>query len=231
MKSIVKKLFLILVILIILFSLNTKVFAMSEIISDAQGFLQKADQSKANIEVSGLQDLSGYIYNILLSIGVVVSVIVATMLGVQFMLGGAEGQAKVKEMLIPFVVGCVIVFGGFGFWKLAITFGEKLEGSSSSVAPGGGGSSSGNEGSSGGDNHYDFSERACKSCGQVIVPRYDEYKHTYVCPKCGKSPDVSTNNNYDFSERACRACGQAVEPRYDEYKHTYVCPKCGNTMQ
>ena len=182
MKSIVKKLFLILVILIILFSLNTKVFAMSEIISDAQGFLQKADQSKANIEVSGLQDLSGYIYNILLSIGVVVSVIVATMLGVQFMLGGAEGQAKVKEMLIPFVVGCVIVFGGFGFWKLAITFGEKLEGSSSSVAPGGGGSSSGNEGSSGGDNHYDFSERACKSCGQVIVPRYDEYKHTYVCP-------------------------------------------------
>lgn len=231
MKSIVKKIFLILVILIILFSLNTKVFAMSEIISDAQGFLQKADQSKANIEVSGLQDLSGYIYNILLSIGVVVSVIVATMLGVQFMLGGAEGQAKVKEMLIPFVVGCVIVFGGFGFWKLAITFGEKLEGSSSSVAPGGGGSSSGNEGNSGGDNHYDFSERACKSCGQVMVPRYDEYKHMYVCPKCGKSPDVSTNNNYDFSERACRACGQAVEPRYDEYKHTYVCPKCGNTMQ
>lgn len=231
MKSIVKKIFLILVILIILFSLNTKVFAMSEIISDAQGFLQKADQSKANIEVSGLQDLSGYIYNILLSIGVVVSVIVATMLGVQFMLGGAEGQAKVKEMLIPFVVGCVIVFGGFGFWKLAITFGEKLEGSSSSVAPGGGGSSSGNEGNSGGDNHYDFSERACKSCGQVMVPRYDEYKHMYVWPKCGKSPDVSTNNNYDFSERACRACGQAVEPRYDEYKHTYVCPKCGNTMQ
>lgn len=180
MKSIVKKIFLILVILIILFSLNTKVFAMSEIISDAQGFLQKADQSKANIEVSGLQDLSGYIYNILLSIGVVVSVIVATMLGVQFMLGGAEGQAKVKEMLIPFVVGCVIVFGGFGFWKLAITFGEKLEGSSSSVAPGGGGSSSGNEGNSGGDNHYDFSERACKSCGQVMVPRYDEYKHMYA---------------------------------------------------
>lgn len=96
------------------------------------------------------------------------------------MLGGAEGQAKVKEMLIPFVVGCVIVFGGFGFWKLAITFGEKLEGSSSSVAPGGGGSSSGNEGNSGGDNHYDFSERACKSCGQVMVPRYDEYKHMYA---------------------------------------------------
>ena len=49
------------------------------------------------------------------------------------MVGGAEGQAKVKEMLVPFIVGCVIVFGGFGFWKIAVTIGNKLE--TSSVSP------------------------------------------------------------------------------------------------
>ena len=43
------------------------------------------------------------------------------------MLGGAEGQAKVKEMLVPFVVGCIVVFGGFGLWKIAITLGNQLE--------------------------------------------------------------------------------------------------------
>lgn len=49
------------------------------------------------------------------------------MLGVQFMIGGAEGQAKVKEMLVPFVVGCIVVFGGFAFWKIALEVGKKLE--------------------------------------------------------------------------------------------------------
>lgn len=167
MKSIIKKLFIIVVILMILFSINTKVFALSEIISDGQSFLQKADQSKANIEISGLQDLSGYIYNILLAAGVVIAVIVATALGIQFMLGGAEGQAKVKEMLIPFVVGCVIVFGGFGFWKIALTVGNKIDNAGSEPP------------------QYDFSQRACGSCGESVEPKFDIDKHTYVCPKCG----------------------------------------------
>ena len=43
------------------------------------------------------------------------------------MIGGAEGQAKVKEMIVPYIAGCIIVFGGFGFWKIALTVGEKIE--------------------------------------------------------------------------------------------------------
>lgn len=43
------------------------------------------------------------------------------------MIGGAEGQAKVKEMLVPFIVGCIVVFGGFAFWKIALQVGQKLE--------------------------------------------------------------------------------------------------------
>lgn len=127
MKSLLKKIILMLVILILLFSINTKVFAWSEIIKDGQNFLSQADDSKVNIDTDGLKIVSGYLYNILLAAGVVIAVIVATVLGVQFMMGGAEGQAKVKEMILPFIVGCIIVFGGFGFWKIAITVGQKLE--------------------------------------------------------------------------------------------------------
>ncbi|MDE5830159.1 MAG: hypothetical protein K2H53_00125 [Clostridia bacterium] len=74
-----------------------------------------------------MKTLSGYLYNILLTAGVIIAVIIATILGVQFMIGGAEGQAKVKEMLVPYIAGCIIVFGGFGFWKIALTVGKKIE--------------------------------------------------------------------------------------------------------
>ena len=49
------------------------------------------------------------------------------------MLSEAEGQAKVKEMLIPFVIGCIVVFGGFGIWKIALSLGSDVKDTISSV--------------------------------------------------------------------------------------------------
>ena len=34
------------------------------------------------------------------------------------MIGSIEEKAQVKESLIPFVIGCVVVFGAFGIWKM-----------------------------------------------------------------------------------------------------------------
>ena len=42
-------------------------------------------------------------------------------LGIQFITGSVEQKAKVKDSLIPFIVGCVAIFGAFGIWKLVIT--------------------------------------------------------------------------------------------------------------
>lgn len=168
MKNIVKKALFILIILIILFSINTKVFAWSSVIKDGDSFVQAGEEHGGQmVDAASLKTLSSYLYNILLSAGIVVAVVVATVLGIQFMMGGAEGQAKVKEMLVPFIVGCIVVFGGFGFWKIAITVGQKLEDSTTT--------------------QYDFSEKTCKSCGQRVNPKFDIDKHTYVCPKCGQS--------------------------------------------
>lgn len=126
MKNISKKMVLILFILMLLFSINSKVYAIGDIISDGKSFISDAEKPQG-VNDESLQDASGFLYNILLSAGVVIAVIVATVLGIQFMMGGAEGQAKVKEMLIPFVVGCVIVFGGFGIWKIALSIGQRLQ--------------------------------------------------------------------------------------------------------
>ena len=132
-RTIIRTIF-ILILLIVIVSINTEVLAWSQVIDSGKDFISEGkkagEDEKLGVTVtqSGLQNLSGYLYNILLAAGVVIAVIVATILGIQFMVGGAEGQAKVNEMLVPFVVGCIIVFGGFGLWKVAVTIGEKLEG-------------------------------------------------------------------------------------------------------
>lgn len=166
MKRILIKIIFILMLLTIIFSVTTEVKGWSQIIKDGKDFIQAGEQSgEAQIDSRALQDLSGYLYNILLAAGVIVAVIVATVLGIQFMIGGAEGQAKVKEMLVPFIVGCIIVFGGFGLWKIAVTIGNSLENTD--------------------PNQYNFSEKSCPSCGEKVEPKFDIDKHTYVCPKCG----------------------------------------------
>ena len=128
MKKMYKKIILIIFVLILLFSINTNVFAIGEIIDDGQSFLQEARPENTSVNIGQINQASGYLYNILLSAGIVIAVIVATVLGIQFMLSEAEGQAKVKEMLIPFVIGCVVVFGGFGIWKIALKLGQNVEG-------------------------------------------------------------------------------------------------------
>ena len=45
-------------------------------------------------------------------------------LGNLFINNMAEEHAKaaqVKENLIPYVIGCVIIFGAFGIWKIVLT--------------------------------------------------------------------------------------------------------------
>ncbi len=164
MKSKVIKTIFILIILIILVSINTETLAWSPIKDMGDDFIKTGEQSgTSTVDDVKMTDLSSYLYSILLSAGVIVAVVVATVLGIQFMVGGAEGQAKVKEMLVPFIVGCIVVFGGFGFWKIALTVGEKIEGASPSITT--------------------PDEVRCSRCGSMVKPGYMDGKN--ICPMCG----------------------------------------------
>lgn len=66
------------------------------------------------------------IYNVLFALGVALSVLVGAILGIKFMMGSIEEQAKIKEALIPYVFGCIVVFGAFGIWKLVMTLGGNI---------------------------------------------------------------------------------------------------------
>ena len=91
---------------------------LDDMMTDADSFV--ADSKSDSIDSKSLQDFSSTIYNIALQIGIGVAVVVGLALGIQFMLAGVDGKADVKKVLIVYVVGCVVIFGAFGIWKLVI---------------------------------------------------------------------------------------------------------------
>lgn len=93
---------------------------LGEIIAEAMGFIDK-NTGKATISQDNLQKVSSTLYNILLGIGIALALIIGMYLGIKFMMSSAEDKAKVKEALIPYIAGCVVVFGAFIIWKLALT--------------------------------------------------------------------------------------------------------------
>ena len=65
-------------------------------------------------------------YFLLLGIAIIAAFVVGAVLGIQFITSGAAGQAKVKEKLIPYMVGLFVVFGALGIWRVALNLGRTL---------------------------------------------------------------------------------------------------------
>ena len=92
---------------------------VDDIISGADNFIKGADTNNT-ISQKESQKAIDLLYNVFLAIGLVVAVAVGVVLGIQFMVASADGKAEVKEKLIPYTVGCVVIFGAFGIWKLVM---------------------------------------------------------------------------------------------------------------
>lgn len=113
---------IIIALLIVLITPNVS-FAVSltDILHSGQNFIDEGKSQNSAIDSVQLKNSSNSIYNILLGIGVILSVLVGAMLGIRIMWGSIEQQTKAKEALMPYVIGCVVIFGAFGIWKLAVT--------------------------------------------------------------------------------------------------------------
>ena len=98
---------------------STSAGSLDDMMGDADKFINSAGE--AAISATSLQSFSQTYYNILLTIGIVVAAIVGSILGIKFMISGAEEKAQIKELLVPYIVGCIVVFGAFAIWKLLVT--------------------------------------------------------------------------------------------------------------
>jgi hypothetical protein len=117
MQSKILKLIVIISVFIIVSVFPVKVF--SSWADDADNFLKSAG-SGITVDKDQLTSASDEIYNTLTSIGMIVAVIVGMILGITYMMTGAVDKAKVKESIMPYLLGCIVIFGAFGIWKLVI---------------------------------------------------------------------------------------------------------------
>lgn len=94
--------------------------SLDEIMSGADTFIEKG-KDKQTVDPKLLSSTSDMVFNTLLAIAIIIAVIVGMIIGIQFMVAGVEEKAKIKETLLPYVISCIVVFGAFGIWKIAVT--------------------------------------------------------------------------------------------------------------
>ena len=73
-----------------------------------------------------IKEFTRTLYNIIFGIGIIASIVMGCILGTKIMLGGLETKVQAKSLLIPYTVGCVVIFGGFGIWKLIIEIFQQM---------------------------------------------------------------------------------------------------------
>ena len=124
---------LILIILISILFLNiipTQLYASSieSVIEGADKFIDDTKKSPAiTIGTSSIRSVSNIVYNTLLGVGIIISLAIGSVLGIKFITDSAEDKAKVKEALIPYIIGNIIIFGAFGIWKVTVKIGSNLD--------------------------------------------------------------------------------------------------------
>lgn len=136
MKKILKIAIMLILILILFGQTNTIYsFSLENVISQGDSFIEKGKSrpttaqennttivtTDPQVNTTKLNDASSSIFNVLFMVGVILSVGIGGYLGIKIMVASAEDKAKTKELLIPYICGCIVIFGAFTIWKLVVT--------------------------------------------------------------------------------------------------------------
>lgn len=118
---------MIMIINIIFFNINeVQAAGIGDVITGGDDFIKSGNNESIVIDQSKLQETSKTINNILIIVGMCAAVVISAVLGIKFMIGSVEEKAQIKDALVPFIVGCMVVFGAFGIWRIFINIGYKL---------------------------------------------------------------------------------------------------------
>lgn len=99
-------------------------------VSDAQNFLNAQygddgivgtdDDFVIGINDTVMKEATSGIYNMFRSVGMIITVVVGLILGITFMIASANDKAEVKQALVPYLIGCVVIYGAFGIWDIIV---------------------------------------------------------------------------------------------------------------
>ena len=67
-------------------------------------------------KVTQFNEVAGMLWGI----GIFVILIAGTVVGIRYVFESAEGKAKIKQSLIPLIIGSIIILGALTIWKLSV---------------------------------------------------------------------------------------------------------------
>ena len=130
LKQLLKIIFIITTMFLVFsFSTYSKVNAAStldDVLSKGDDFLNAADDTTNTIDEGDLQELSGFISGVLLSIAIGVTILSGVALGIKFVTQSIEDKAKIKEAMVPWVIVILVSFGAFTIWEIAVNVFQNL---------------------------------------------------------------------------------------------------------
>ena len=93
--------------------------SLDDMMSDGDDFVQSATDNP--IDTAQLQSVSSNLFNIFVEVGVALAVIIGLVIGIKYMYSSVDQKAEIKKLLVPYLVGCVVIFGALGIWKFVVT--------------------------------------------------------------------------------------------------------------
>lgn len=101
---------------------------LDDMIRDAEAFEKEKgatvggqNSTTFQLKQDKLQNFSSNLYSALIITATAVSIIIGIIIGIKYMMGSVEEKAEYKKLLVPYLAGCVAVYGALGIWKLLVT--------------------------------------------------------------------------------------------------------------
>lgn len=95
---------------------------LDDMIKDAEKFENREAEDVIFVpNQSDIQSFSSSLYSVLVIAATAVTVVVGIVLGVKYMIGSVEAKAQYKKLLVPYVAGCIAIYGALGIWKILVT--------------------------------------------------------------------------------------------------------------
>ena len=100
--------------------------SLDDVMNNGNSFLNAGSESSTMIDQNYLKSLSNFISGVLLTIAIGVTVITGAIMGLNFITQSIEEKAKVKESMVPWVIGIIVSFGAFTIWEVAVNLFQSL---------------------------------------------------------------------------------------------------------
>ena len=96
--------------------------SLDDVIDAGDSFLKdSASDTLAGTPKEGdLQNISNTVSGVLLSVAVAVTFISTAIMAINFMIQSVEDKAKIKEAMVPWIIGIIISFGAYGIWSMTM---------------------------------------------------------------------------------------------------------------